>query len=144
MATAWWPTALERKIAVRYLRGQRGTRSASLQTLIATGGIAIGVAALIVVLGVMNGLRNDLRDRILVAAPHLRVNTYGAGLRLDDWQRQIERIRAVPGVLETAPEVNTQTIIVNTEDYPEPASVLGVEPGVGSSGVVRIDSEECP
>ena len=44
MATAWWPTALERKIAVRYLRGQRGTRSASLQTLIATGGIAIGVA----------------------------------------------------------------------------------------------------
>jgi len=140
MAFAWWPTALERKIAVRYLRGQRGTRSASLQTLIATGGIAIGVAALIVVLGVMNGLRNDLRDRILVAAPHLRVNTYGAGLRLDDWQRQIVRIREVPGVLEAAPEVNTQTIIANTEDYFEPASVLGVEPGVGSSGVVRLDS----
>jgi lipoprotein-releasing system permease protein len=140
MAAAWWPTALERRIAVRYLRGQRGTRSASLQTLIATGGIAIGVAALIVVLGVMNGLRNDLRDRILVAAPHLRVNTYGAGLRLDDWRTQIPRIREVPGVLEAAPEVNTQTIIANTDDYFEPASVLGVEPGVGSSGVVRLDS----
>jgi lipoprotein-releasing system permease protein len=140
VANRWWPSALERRIAVRYLRGQRGTRSASLQTLIATAGIAIGVAALIIVLGVMNGLRNDLRDRILVASPHLRVNTYGAGLRLDDWQRQIARIRAVPGVLEAAPEVNTQTIVANTEDYFEPASVLGVEPGVGTSGVVRLDS----
>ncbi len=136
----WWPTALERRIAVRYLRGQRGSRSASLQTIIATAGIALGVAALIVVLGVMNGLRNDLRDRILVAAPHLRVLTYGAGLRVDDWQRQLGRIRAVPGVVQVAPEVNTQTIVVNTAEYPEPASVLGVEPGAGSGGVIRLDS----
>lgn len=140
MAERWWPTALERRIAVRYLRGQRGTRSASLQTLIAIGGIAVGVAALIVVLGVMNGLRNDLRDRILVAAPHLRVLTYGAGLRVDDWQAQMPRITAMPGVVSAAPEVNTQTIIVNTADYPEPASVLGVEPGLGTGGVIRLDS----
>ena len=140
MAARWWPTALERQIALRYLRGQRGTRSASLQTIIATAGIAIGVAALIVVLGVMTGLRNDLRDRILVAAPHLRVLTYGASLRVDDWQAQLPKIRSVPGVVQVAPEVNTQTITTNAEGYPEPAAVLGIEPGLGHDGVVRLDS----
>ncbi len=140
MARRWWPTALERRIAFRYLRGQRGTRSASLQTVIAIGGIAVGVAALIVVLGVMNGLRNDLRDRILVAAPHLRVLTYGEGLRVDDWQAQMPKILSVPGVVSAAPEVNTQTITLNPAGYPEPVSVLGVEPGVGTTGVIRLDS----
>ena len=76
----------ERRIALRYLRGQRGTRNASLQTVIAIGSITLGVSALIVVLGVMNGLRNDLRDRILVASPHLRVLTLRPDLRIDDWQ----------------------------------------------------------
>ena len=42
---------------------------ASLNTVISTGGVAVGVMALIVVLGVMNGLRDDLRERILVANP---------------------------------------------------------------------------
>ena len=57
----------------------RNPRTASLNTVISTGGVAVGVTALIVVLGVMNGLRDDLRERILVANPHLRVLTYGAG-----------------------------------------------------------------
>ena len=61
--------------------------------MISTGGVAVGVTALIVVLGVMNGLRNDLRERILVANPHLRVLTYGAGLRVDDWRAALEQIR---------------------------------------------------
>ena len=68
------PSALETRIAARYLRSRR-TRRASLNTVISTGGVAVGVMALIVVLGVMNGLRNDLRDRILVANPHLRILT---------------------------------------------------------------------
>ena len=67
------------------------SRTASLNTVISTGGVAVGVTALIVVLGVMNGLRNDLRERILVANPHLRVLTYGAGLRVDDWRQALER-----------------------------------------------------
>ena len=48
------------------------------QHLISTGGVAVGVTALIVVLGVMNGLRDDLRERILVANPHLRILTFGS------------------------------------------------------------------
>ncbi len=94
---SWWPSPLERRIALRYLRGQRGTRTTSLQTLIAVGGIAAGVTALIIVLGVMNGLRNDLRDRILIASPHLHVLTFGEELRIDDWEIPLAKIRAGRG-----------------------------------------------
>ena len=45
----------------------------------------------------MNGLRDDLRERILVANPHLRVLTYGAGLRMDDWRKALEIVRQQPG-----------------------------------------------
>ena len=81
-----WPNPLERDLARRYLRSRRASGRLSLISGIAIGGVAVGVAALIVVLGVMNGLRNDLRERILVANPHLRILTYGNGLRLDDWR----------------------------------------------------------
>lgn len=136
----WWPTRLERWIAARYLRGQRGTRSASLQTVVAIGGIATGVMALIVVLGVMNGLRDDLRDRILVASPHLRVLTYGDALVMDDWEEALRRVRTVPGVAAAAPEVISQTMVINAAGYPEAAKVAGLEPGVGTGDVTGIDS----
>ena len=73
----WW-------IASRYLRSRRTSRFVSLITLIATAGVALGVMALVVVIGVMSGLQKDLREKILTANPHLRVLTYGEGLRLDD------------------------------------------------------------
>lgn len=138
--TRWWPTALERRIALRYLRGQRGTRNASLQTVIAIGSITLGVTALIVVLGVMNGLRNDLRDRILVGSPHLRVQTHGAGLRVDDWRAALALIRQDPDVVAAAPEVSAQTIVQNSAAYAEGVNVSGLEIGIGTSGVIHLDS----
>src|SRR5574341_2003163 len=96
---------LELSIAGRYLRGRRCARLVSLITLIATGGVTVGVMALIVVMGVMNGLQTDLREKILVASPHLRVLTYGEGLRLDDWRQVQRQIRHQAGVLATAPFV---------------------------------------
>src|SRR2546426_7075132 len=71
----------ELHIALRYLRSRRASRLLSLITVIAVGGVTVGVMALVVVLGVMNGLQTDLRDKILVANPHLRVLTYGDGAR---------------------------------------------------------------
>ena len=136
----WWPTALERRIALRYLRGQRGTRNASLQTVIAIGSITLGVTALIIVLGVMNGLRNDLRDRILVASPHIRVQTHGTSLRMEDWRAQLKLIREDPDVVAAAPEISTQSLVRNAAGFPEGVIVSGLEPGVGTSGVVHLDS----
>jgi lipoprotein-releasing system permease protein len=138
--TRWWPNALERRIAMRYLRGQRGTRNASLQTVIATGSITLGVTALIVVLGVMNGLRNDLRDRILVASPHLRVQTFGRSLYLADWRAQIQKLREDPDVVAAAPEVSVQSLVLNSENFSEGVIVSGVEVGEGTSKVVHLDS----
>lgn len=135
----WWPASLERRIALRYLRGQQRGRGASLQTVVAIGGIAVGVAALIVVLGVMNGMRDDLRDRILVASPDLRVLTFGDNLRIDDWQEALARIRTVKGVVAAAPEVITSTVASNSAGYPEVAKVAGLEPGVGTGRVTGLD-----
>ncbi|MBA2291049.1 MAG: ABC transporter permease [Gemmatimonadales bacterium] len=134
----WWPSPLERRIALRYLRGQRGTRTTSLQTLIAVGGIAAGVTALIIVLGVMNGLRDDLRDRILIASPHLHVLTFGEDLRIDDWEIPLAKIRDIPGVVAAAPEVVAMTLLTNRAGHPEVAKVAGIEPASPTTDVTQI------
>jgi lipoprotein-releasing system permease protein len=122
-----FPSRLERRIAVRYLRSRRGRRGASLGTTISIGGVAVGIMALIVVLGVMNGLRNELLERILVASPHLRVLTYGDNLRIDEWEGALASIRASPGVVAAAPEVTTQSLILNSASYPEGVFVIGLD-----------------
>lgn len=140
MIGRWWPTTLERRIALRYLRGQRGTRNASLQTVIAIGSITLGVSALVVVLGVMNGLRNDLRDRILTASPHMRVLSYGPNLRIDNWKAELKLIEQDPEVVAAAPEVASQSLVQNAAAYPEGVFVSGLEPGAGTNVVVHLDS----
>jgi lipoprotein-releasing system permease protein len=95
--------------------------------MISVGGIAVGVMALIVVLGVMNGLVDDLRDRILVASPDLRVLSYGNSLRMDAWRDALAKVRGTPGVVAAAPEVLTQSIIINAADYPEAVNILGLD-----------------
>src|SRR6266576_1223584 len=130
-----WPSRLERQIALRYLRGHRSSRLVSLITLIAVGGVTVGVMALVVVLGVMNGLQSDLRDKILVANPHLRVLTYGEGLRLDDWHRVLQQVRRAPGVEAAAPFVMTQGLISAGHDYAEGVIVYGVDPDTGRRAV---------
>lgn len=135
-----WPTRLERSIAFRYLRSRRSRRLASLNTVISIGGVIVGVMALIVVLGVMNGLRNDLRERILVASPHLRILTYGAGLRVDNWEEALETIRRDPDVVAAAPEVITQSIVTSGADYAEAVNVLGFAADTGERAVTSLAS----
>src|SRR5438132_8645593 len=129
------PSSLEARIALRYLRSRRSSRLLSLITVIAVGGVTVGVMALVVVLGVMNGLQEDLRDKILVANPHLRVLTYGEGLRLEDWRRVLERVHRTPGVEAAAPFVLTQGLISAGHDYAEGVVVLGVEADTGARAV---------
>jgi lipoprotein-releasing system permease protein len=133
-----WPTRLEGKIALRYLKNRQASHLLSLITVIAVGGVAVGVMALVIVLGVMNGLQEDLRDKILVASPHLRVLTYGEGLRLDDWQKVLARVRRVPGVTSAAPFVITQAGISAGHDYAEGVVVLGVDPDTGTRSVTTL------
>jgi lipoprotein-releasing system permease protein len=133
-----WPSRLEWRIARRYLRSRRSSSAASLTTVISAGGVAVGVMALIVVLGVMNGLRNDLRERILVANPHLRILTYGAGLRMDDWRKVLAVVRRQPGVVAAAPEVISQAGITAGQDYGEGVNLVGFDPDTGTHSVTSL------
>ena len=135
-----WPSWLESRIALRYLKSRRSSRLLSLITVIAVGGVTVGVMALVIVLGVMNGLQADLRDKILVANPHLRVLTYGEGLRLDDWRRVLDSVRHTPGVEAASPFVLTQGLVSAGHDYTEGVIVLGVAPDTGRRAVTTLAS----
>jgi lipoprotein-releasing system permease protein len=132
------PSRLERRIAVRYLRGRKASRFTSLNTRIATAGVAIGVAALIVILGIMTGLRNDLRDKILVGNPHIHVLTFGTTLRVDDWRRALDTIRTDRDVVAAAPEVLVKSLILNAADYPAAIDVVGLEPDTSAFAVTTL------
>jgi len=133
-----WPSRLDLRVAMRYLRSRRSSRLLSLITVIAVGGVTIGVMALVIVLGVMNGMQNDLREKILVVNPHLRILTYGEGLRLDDWPEVITKVRRTPGVVAAAPFVLTQGLISAGHDYAEGVAVIGVESDTGSRAVTSL------
>jgi lipoprotein-releasing system permease protein len=140
LALLKWPSHLERRIARRYLSSRRKRKGASLITMISTGGVAVGVMALVIVLGVMNGLADDLRERILVGSPHLRVLTFGAGLRLDNWQQVMEVVRKEPGVVAVTPEVLTESVINSGHDYFEGVQILGLDPDTGNASVTSLPS----
>ena len=119
---------LELSIAWRYLRSRRGSRLLSLISVIAIGGVLVGVSALIVIMGVMNGLQRDLREKILVGSPDLRVLPYGADMRMPNWGELLARVNAAPGVMEAAPFVQTQALVSNLGGYRVGTQVVGIVP----------------
>lgn len=133
-----WPSPLDLRVAMRYMKSRRSSRLVSLITLIAVGGVAVGVMTLVFVLGVMNGMQNDLREKILVVNPHLRVLTYGEGLRLDDWPDALAKVRRMTGVVAAAPFVLSQGLISAGHDYAEGVAVVGVESDTGTRAVTSL------
>jgi lipoprotein-releasing system permease protein len=132
---------LELEIAWRYLRSRRGSRLLSLISVIAIGGVLVGVSALIVIIGVMNGLQNDLRDKILVGSPDVRVLTYGDDLKMPNWRPTLDTVRHQNGVVAAAPFVLTQAGITTGRGYAEGVYVVGIEPaGRGAPEVTTIRS----
>jgi len=121
-------TRLELGIAWRYLRSRKGSRLLSLITVIAIGGVVVGVSALILVVGVMNGLQDDLKDKILVGSPDIRVLTYGDDLTIPKWRPILTRIRATEGVVAAGPFVLSQGLISSGHHYVEATQVAGIEP----------------
>src|SRR5216117_3131174 len=133
-----WPKRLDLHVAMRYLGSRRSSRLISLITVIAVGGVTVGVMALVIVLGVMNGMQNDLREKILVVNPHLRVLTYGEGLRLDDWSTVLGKVQRTPGVVAAAPFVLTNGLISAGHDYADGVAVIGVEADTGTRAVTSL------
>jgi len=90
-------------LALRYLRAKRAESFISVITVISLAGIAIGVAALIIVTAVMNGFRHDLMSRILGFNGHVTI--VGLERGLPDFDAVAARVRRVPGVVGATPVV---------------------------------------
>ena len=134
-------TKLELQIAWRYLRSRRGSKLLSLISIIAIGGVLVGVSALIVIIGVMNGLQHDLREKILVGSPDIRVLTYGEDLKVNDWPAVLDKVRKQPGVVTAAPFVLTEALMTAGHDYAGGVYVVGLLPaGRGVPDVTTIRS----
>ncbi|HEV7596162.1 MAG TPA: ABC transporter permease [Gemmatimonadaceae bacterium] len=119
---------LELQIAWRYLRSRRGSKLLSLISIIAIGGVLVGVSALIVIIGVMNGLQHDLREKILVGSPDIRVLSYGEDLKITDWPKVLDKVRKQPGVVTAAPFVLTEALMTAGHDYAGGVYVVGLLP----------------
>ena len=97
-------------VGLRYTRAKRRNHFISFISLTSMLGIALGVAALIVVLSVMNGFQKEVRARILGVVSHVQIT--GADNRLADWQTVAREAAAHPQVAAAAPFVNAQGMLV--------------------------------
>jgi lipoprotein-releasing system permease protein len=113
-------------LARRYLSARSHSRFLNLITVIAIGGICVGVSALIVVIGVMSGLQTEVRDRILGTNPHIMVLTYGEGLRLDDWDVPLATAKEDPDVTIAEPFVYSEALIFQNVNYQQGVAIRGI------------------
>lgn len=120
--------SLEMTIAMRYLRARRGSRLLSFISLIAIGGVVVGVSALIVVMAVMNGLQRDLREKILIGSPDVRLLTFGTEMNMADWRATLAKVRQTEGVVAAAPWVHTKALARSGANTPDAVFVSGIEP----------------
>ncbi len=122
-----WPYELQ--IGWRYTRAGRAGRKNGFISFISGVsmlGIALGVAALIIVLSVMNGFQKEVRDRMLSVIPHIEV-TDGAGGSLPDWRATVEQARRNPEVVGAAPFVAAQALVARGDDM-RGVILRGIEP----------------
>ena len=118
--------SLEFFIALRYLKARRKGVFTLLTSVIAVGGITLGVAALIITLAVMSGFHEDIKEKILGVQPHLLVlkNNYEP---FREYKAVQEKINANRHVKASAPFIYGQTIIRNGKQQTG-AAVKGIDP----------------
>ena len=117
-------SAFERMIAWRYLRPRRKEAAVSIVTVISLIGVTLGVAALIIVMAVMNGFRAELLDRVLGLNGHVIVQPVERPL--DDYDAVAARISAVDGVAIAVPLIEGQVLASGNVGAGTGALVRGV------------------
>jgi lipoprotein-releasing system permease protein len=122
-------------VGLRYLRSRRRRAFLSLISMVSLLGVTIGVATLNIVLAIMTGFEQDLRDKILGFNPHVVVLNYGGALEgADD---AVARIEKVPGVRAAAPFIYGQAMVSLGRSV-SGVVVRGIDPARGG-GVVEIE-----
>jgi lipoprotein-releasing system permease protein len=116
-------------VGLRYVRARTHKFFVSFITWVSLLGVGLGVAALIVILSVMNGFEGELRDQLLALSAHARV-VPAAGAAAPDpgvWEATAARLRTQPGVLGVAPYVEIQSLVVHQSDM-LPVLLRGIDP----------------
>jgi lipoprotein-releasing system permease protein len=114
-------------VATRYLRGKRKNRFVSLITIISMAGVAVGVMTLIVVMSVMTGFDQELRETIIGNRAHLRVFP-GGGQTLYEWKDAVAQIKQLnPEVVGAGPVLETEALLKNGSETTG-CLIIGVEP----------------
>jgi len=130
---------LEWYVARRYMASRNKGRLFSFITWIALGGVTIGVGALVVVIGVMSGMQEDLLGKILESSPHVLVQQQGSSLRMDDWETVADRVRQIEGVEAIAPWVLT-TVTALRGRYSQSADMYGVALDLEGPAVTEMEA----
>ena len=115
----------------RYTRAGRATRRNGFISFISgvsMVGIGLGVAALIIVLSVMNGFQREVRDRMLGVVSHIEVYAADGGA-LPDWQATLAQVKANPAVVGAAPFVAVQALVARGDDM-KGVLVRGIDPAL--------------
>ncbi|MDB5802779.1 MAG: lipoprotein-releasing transporter permease subunit [Betaproteobacteria bacterium] len=115
-------------VGLRYVRARRTANKngfISFISLASVIGIALGVAALIIVLSVMNGFQKEVRDRMLSVVSHIEV--FGANGTVDDWQKLLVEAKQNKRVVSGAPYVEAQAMLVNGDSV-RGAVIRGIKP----------------
>ena len=114
----------ERMVAKRYLLPGKGEGFIFLVATISLVAVALGVAALIIVMSVMNGFRAELFDKIVGLNGHAVVQGYNG--RLADWRDVLKEVRKTPGVTEASPLIE-QPLLATSNGRVEAILVRGMQ-----------------
>lgn len=124
----------ERAIFKRYLLPQRGEGFIFVAATFSFIAVMLGVAALVVVMSVMNGVRADLFDKIVGLNGHAVVQGFGG--RLDDWRDVLKQAKATPGVVSATPLIE-QPLLTTFNGRVEGVLVRGMTvPDIRSNAVL--------
>ncbi|MBL0123470.1 MAG: lipoprotein-releasing ABC transporter permease subunit [Betaproteobacteria bacterium] len=135
-------------IGLRYTRAKRQNHFISFISMVSMAGIALGIAALITVMSVMNGFQKEVRARILGVSAHIQIMGFDAGpvRGLDGWRQVMDDVRKNPDVTGAAPFVDGQGLLSYSgkvrgtmvrgilPDEEDAVSTLGKDTGYGQIG----------
>ena len=113
-------------IARRYLQSKQRTGFISFITVIAVGGVILGVAALIIMLSVTNGFSGEVKSRLIGMNAHVSVTRF-QGDAMDDWAEVMDRVGGEEGVVAVAPVTEAKLVIVADSEM-DGVFVWGVDP----------------
>jgi lipoprotein-releasing system permease protein len=134
-------------LGIRYLKAKRKQTFISVITVISIVGVMVGVMALIVVLSVMNGFREDLMSKILGVNSHLLIMGYGGPYK--DYDKVAEKAMGLEGVVATTPFIYSQVMvnhmgsvsgaILRGVDTKSAGNVIGIRPMIKQGSLDSLD-----